>query len=404
MLPAALRRSALGEVRRSPRFLVLMLVMLAAAVAYGGRDVSRLRYTTEWTGDALGIGAAAVIFATGLAVGGLSSGPVADRFDPRRLLVVGMVLQGVISLITGTLLLQGTEVEGTFAALTFADGIFAGASIPALATTQAAMVPAGARGSAEIISILRLGLGMAIGLFLTGFSPSPGATFIAVGTILCLVGLPIWVITRPVVITRGRDEGRESGRVMDVVMTHPVLRRVVTADLVLSVAVPTQFANVILASDWDESLVTPVLVSGVLGVLVGRLTLSLAGSHGPVRRELLESYGAFIVLALVGVPLVATSVVYTSPWIPAVVLFVGSATSAYAQGLLAALVQQHVPDDVRGRLTGFMGASRSLLIAGSAAMLTAVVVPLSATAAAIFVAALAVVALVLLRGFRGIAA
>ena len=74
MFTGALRRSALGEVRHSPRFLALMLVMLVAAIGYGGRDVSRLRYTTELTGDALGIGITAALFAVGLAIGGLVSG------------------------------------------------------------------------------------------------------------------------------------------------------------------------------------------------------------------------------------------------------------------------------------------------------------------------------------------
>ena len=401
MFTGALRRSALGEVRHSPRFVALMLVMLVAAIGYGGRDVSRLRYTTELTGDALGIGIAAALFAVGLAIGGLVSGPISDRFDPRRLLIVGIVLQGVVSLATAALLLNDVTADSAFVALTLVDGIFAGACIPALATTQAAMVPSGARGAAEIISILRLGIGAALGLFLANLSPSPGVTLIAVGVVLCLVAWPIAVITRPVPIPRRGDEREATGRVLATLASHPVLRRVVVADLVLCVAVPTQFANVILASDWEESLVTPVLVSGVLGVLVGRLTLSLTGSHGVVRRELLESYGTFVALALLGIPLIATSVIYTAVWIPGVV---GSATTAYAQGLLAALVQQQVPDEVRGRLTGGMAAARSLLIAGSAILLTAVVVPLSATAAAVLVALLGVGALVVLRSFRGVTA
>ena len=132
--------------------------------------------------------------------------------------------------------------------------------------------------------------------------------------------------------------------------------------------------------------------------------LALSGSRGRVRPELLRSYGTFVMLALAGIPLIATGIVYDSPWLPAAMLFVGSATTAYAQGLLAALVQQQVPDDVRGRVTGGMAAARSLLIAGSAALLTAVVVPLSATAAAVFIAALGLAALALLRAFRGITA
>lgn len=94
MFAGALRHSALGEVLHSPRFLALMGVMLIAAVGYGAPYVSRLRYTTELTGDLL---------------------------------------------------------------IAFADGAFAGACIPPLAMTQPAIVPTNARGAAEIISILRMG-------------------------------------------------------------------------------------------------------------------------------------------------------------------------------------------------------------------------------------------------------
>lgn len=404
MFAGALRRSALSEVRHSPRFLALMGVMLIAAIGYGARDVSRLRYTTELTGDALGIGAAAVAFAIGLAVGGLASGPLSDRIDPRWILVIGIPLQGLTAIVTGVLLLQGVTAGEPYLLIAFADGAFAGACIPPLATTQAAMVPTNARGAAEIISILRLGVGATLGLILAGFSPNAVATQFGLGVLFCAVAVPLAVIIRPVRLTRRHDGDDRSRRPLEVVRSLPVLRRVVVADLVLCVAIPTQFANVVLASDWDESLVTPVLASGVLGVLVGRLVLSLSGSRGRVRRELLRSYGTFVVMALAGIPLIATGIVYDSPWLPAAILFVGSSTTAYAQGLLAALVQQQVPDEVRGRVTGGMAAARSLLIAGSAALLTAVVVPLSATAAAVFVAALGLAALALLRAFRGITA
>lgn len=399
---AAVGRSAFSEVRRSPRFLALMLVMMVAAVGYGGRDTARLRYMTELSGDASGIGVAAALFAVGLAIGGLLSGPLVDRFNPRRLLVVGMALQGVGSLLIGALLLQGVTSEAAYDAMALIDGAFAGACVPALLTTQAAMVPTDARGSAEIISILRLGIGAVFGILLAGLSPSPVATVIGVGIVLLAVSIPIALITAPVDIPRRARS--LAGRVLATLRDHPVLRRVVIADLVLCIVLPTQFTNLILADRKDESLVSAALVGGVLGVLVGRLILTATGSHGPVRRQLLLSDGGFIALCFVGIAMVATDAAFASPWIPAVLLFIGAAFSAYTQGLLAALVQQQVPDDVRGRLSGAMAAARSLLIAGSAAVLTAIVVPLSAIGGVVFVTVSGLVALVALRGFRGITA
>lgn len=396
------RRSALGDVRHSPRFLALMLVMLVAAVGYGARDTARLRFTTELTGDASGIGTAAALFAVGLAVGGLAGGWVVDRFDPRRVLAGGMVLQGAGSFATAAFLILGVQDLGAYGAVTLIDGIFAGACIPALATTQAAMVPVGARGSAEIISILRLGVGAVLGILLAGASPSPTVTLVGVGILMCLVVVPIVWITGPVAVPHRTKE--QEGRVLDALREIPVLRRVVIADLVMCLVIPTQYTNLILADRKDEAFVGPALIGGVAGVVVGRLLLTYTGSHGRVRRALLASDGGFVALACVGVGLVASGVAFASPWVPAVVLFVGSALTAYTQGLLAALVQQQVPDAVRGRLTGAMAAARSLVIAGSAAVLTAVILPLSVIGATVFVAVVGLVALLALRGFRGITA
>lgn len=398
----ASRRSALSDVRHSPRFLALMLVMLVAAVGYGARDTTRLEFTTELTGNASGIGATATLFAVGLALGGLLGGRVVDRYDPRRVLAGGMIAQGLGSLVTAALLLQGIRDFAPYGAVTLVDGVFAGACIPALATTQAAMVPTGARGSAEIISILRLGVGAVIGILIAGATGSPIATLIVIGIIMFAVAAPILVITRAVEIPRGARE--VAGQLLNTLRDLPVLRRVVVADLVMCLVIPTQYTNLILADRQERAFVEPALIGGIAGVVIGRLLLTYMGSHGQVRRALLASQGSFVALAFLGVGLVASGLAFAASWVPAALLFFGGALTAYTQGLLAALVQQQVPDAVRGRLTGAMAAARSLIIAGSAAMLTVVILPWHVVGATAFVAVVGLVALIALRGFRGITA
>ena len=80
--------------------------------------------------------------------------------------------------------------------------------------------------------------------------------------------------------------------------------RVVIADLVLTFAIPTQLSNSVLVEEGDGVLVLPVLLNGVLGVLVGRLTLLYTGSLGDVRRALLISFSLYTVVAVVAVPAV----------------------------------------------------------------------------------------------------
>jgi hypothetical protein len=189
-----------------------------------------------------------------------------------------------------------------------------------------------------------------------------------------------------------------------VLLTNGSLRRVVIADLVLTFAIPTQLSNSVLVEEGDGVLVLPVLLNGVIGVLVGRLTLLYTGSLGDVRRALLISFSLYTVVAVVAVPAALSGLLLERAELASIGIFLGSSLSAFALGMLSALVQQLVPDDVRGALSGFMAAARSLLVAGSAALLAVVIVPLSSEAALITVALLAVVALGIVRGFRGITA
>ncbi|MGI9196537.1 MAG: MFS transporter, partial [Candidatus Nanopelagicales bacterium] len=334
MLDRLLRQSALGEVRRSPRFLGLMGVMLVAAIGYGAREQARLVYTSELTGNASGIGEAAAIFAVGIAVGGLLGGRLSDRFNPSRVLIAALAVQGAASLVTAALIVSDIPWGTPYFLVTIVDGVFAGVGVPSLAATQAAVVPTTARGAAEIISILRLGIGGALGLVLAGLSPSPAVTLVAIGVAVLVLLIPIAVITNPVVFAAGRALKVARDQLLGVLRTHRVLSRVVVADLVLCVAIPTQFSNVFLATDRDKSLVIPILLSGVLGVLVGRLLLTLTGSHGQVRRDLVVSFGTFILVAVLGIPVVASTLVHSATWIPVTLLFIGSGTTAYAQGML----------------------------------------------------------------------
>jgi hypothetical protein len=189
-----------------------------------------------------------------------------------------------------------------------------------------------------------------------------------------------------------------------VLRTNGALRRVVIADLVLTFVIPTQLSNSVLVEEGDVVLVLPVLLNGVFGVLVGRLTLLFTGSLGDVRRALLISFGLYATVAVVAVPAALSGLLLERAELASVGIFLGSSLSAFALGMLSALVQQLVPDDIRGALSGSMAAARSLLVGASAGLLAILIVPLSSEAVIVVVAVLAVAALAAVRGFSGIAA
>lgn len=92
------------------------------------------------------------------------------------------------------------------------------------------------------------------------------------------------------------------------------------------------------------------------------------------------------------------------PVLVAAILFVGSALMAFSQNLPVALLQQHVPEQVRGGLSGSMAAARNLLMAGSTVPMTALTHLHSAVALAAATAALLVTGFVAAGGFRGLTA
>jgi predicted MFS family arabinose efflux permease len=85
-------------------------------------------------------------------------------------------------------------------------------------------------------------------------------------------------------------------------------------------------------------------------------------------------------------------------------LFVGSALLAFNQNLPIALIQQQVPEHVRGSLSGFMQAARNLVIAGAAVGVTALTAVYSASALALAMTALLVAGFLIAGRFRGLVA
>jgi|688.fasta_scaffold176672_2 hypothetical protein len=382
-----------------------MLIFLPAAATLGAKERARLDYVTEAFGDARGIGTVAVVMAVSLAVGGVTAGVLADRVRPQLLLFSGICATVLVNLATGLALLDGPLSIDRVVASTAVEWVSAGIIIPALLKVQATLVPQDARGSAEIVNVLRLGIGGIIGILLASYSPSSAATVLACAGVMACVGIGQLVVTRGLPSpARSVAAGRAEMSLWAVLRTNGALRRVVIADLVLTFVIPTQLSNSVLVEEGDVVLVLPVLLNGVFGVLVGRLTLLFTGSLGDVRRALLISFGLYATVAVVAVPAALSGLLLERAELASVGIFLGSSLSAFALGMLSALVQQLVPDDIRGALSGSMAAARSLLVGASAGLLAILIVPLSSEAVIVVVAVLAVAALAAVRGFSGIAA
>ena len=192
------------------------------------------------------------------------------------------------------------------------------------------------------------------------------------------------------------------GEILDTVRAHPALLAVVKVDLVFSFVMPTQFVALVLANGGLENLVSSTTFAALLGVLTGRLVLNVVGFRGRPRRNLRIAYGGFLVLTVIGTLLLIDDYIFTRVRLLEMVIFTGSAALVYAQGLVSSLIQQQVPESIRGGLSGSLNGLRYLLVAASSALTAWVAVAGTAIELALVTTSLLVGGLVLARGFRDV--
>lgn len=380
-----------------------MAGLAPGAIVIGIFGVTRALTATEVFGDETGIGTTAAFAAIAGAVAGLVSGPILDRWNARWILIAAMVLFGVSQLVTFSLYVTGHLAPALLTALSIVDGFLVGMQITALLTTQAGLVSHANRGIAEITNALRIGLGSLVGTLLA-------TSVLALGTALLLSGIIVLLVTAVTVWT---TRGFVPAHAVDRATFHDAwviftsdrpLRSALIIGALLALVLPTQLVNLVIVDMDIPQMVGVAALAGVVGVLGARFHLSLTGLRGSLTARVLRSYVVFtLALALAWVVvLVDTRALILASLAP--LILVGSWSSSLAFGLVAATVQQRLPDSVRGRFTGASGFVLGLAVAGGVLAATLVITPQDTkTLLPLMIAALLVV-LVITRGFRGLAA
>lgn len=384
------------------RFAWFMAGLAPGAIVIGIFGVTRALTATEVFGDESGIGTTAAFAALAGAVAGLVSGPILDRWNARWILIAAMVLFGVSQLVTFSLYVTGQLTPALLTALSIVDGFLVGMQITALLTTQAGLVTHANRGIAEITNALRIGLGSLVGTLLA-------TSVLALGTALLLSGIIVLLVTAVTVWT---TRGFVPAHAVDRATFHDAwviftsdrpLRSALIIGALLALVLPTQLVNLIIVDMDIPQMVGVAALAGVVGVLGARFHLSLTGLRGSLTARVLRSYVVFtLALALAWVVVLVDSrdLILASL---APLILVGSWSSSLAFGLVAATVQQRLPDSVRGRFTGASGFVLGLAVAGGVLAATLVITPQDTkTLLPLMIAALLVV-LVITRGFRGLA-
>lgn len=397
--------SVFRQLRNSPRVMWLMLILLANAVAIGAVLVARLQFATQITGSGSGIGMLSLVAALAGGLFGLPSGTLVDRVNPRQLLLIVQLGFGVTNLSLGLMLIYSPPPFSAIVVLTFVEGVMASAAVPALAATQAALVPHDSRGAAEILNLLRLGLGGILGTFVAARFGDPGITMIFCGVVTAFSGVAAFLISSSARFERSASDPLSFAAIRQLFVTVkslPPLRRAVVADLVLRFVIPTQIVNLVLIEHGIKNAAPGVIMGGVIGVFGGNVWLARTGLGGRVNRSVLWAFYGFTVCIGVASLLMFNEYLVGNLVLMVILVAVGSGMGIYAQGLLAALIQQRSPDDIRGRLTGGIQALRQFTIAAGVLFATVTSGVYSTHVLGWSITALSVITLIGLRGFRPI--
>jgi MFS family permease len=352
-----------------------MGVLLIAATSLGAREVARWQYLNDTFDSEWGLGLTAAVTALMVAVAGPYFGNVMDRRDPRPFVVLATSIAALIMAVTGLTIILGGVPQWLALVAAAADGIALAMGSIAFLKTQVSFVRAGAEGATEIVNILRLGIGGVVGALIAGAMPNPQTTLIAMAVLISVGNVFVWKIMRPVVMRPAPAvSDLNPGAFRAYLQSSDSPRSMLVIDLLLAVIIPTQLVNLILVNLDLPELASLSIAAGMLGVLAGRVLLTVLGFRGNPRLLLSISILGLAITQLVGaVALQDNWLVRQALLLPAIVI-IGSLMSTYAQGLTAAIIQQQVSDAYRGRFSSIVVAGRFVLISVGALLGTFIAV------------------------------
>lgn len=394
------QESIFQQLRATPRIFGFSGALLITAISLGAKEVARWQYLRDSFDSEWGIGVAAAVAAITLALSGFLLGRVIDRRDPRPFVILALIVGATGNIVVGVSLLEGPLPTWLILIAAVFDGATLGIGGVALLKTQAAFVNPGAEGAAEILNILRLGIGGVVGALLAGISPSPSTTYL-VGTFFLIIGvIGSWIAMRPITPRMPTRQGPATATSLwSYLRSAHSIRRTITIDLILALVIPTQLVNLALFNLDIPQLASQSIAGGLAGVLVGRLALTLIGFRGNPRVILLSTIGGLSAVQLV------SAVTLTDGWLLAqaillpLVVIIGTGFSTYAQGLLAAIIQQQVVEDHRGGVSAVLVVGRNVLISIGALLGTLVTATLGAQASLAVLGCALIAVILATRGF-----
>jgi MFS family permease len=406
----ALSGNLWSQLRHQPRLVAFIALQVPLSAVPGALFALVLNpLAADQLNGSSGIGLLGSLSSLAFAVSAVLVGVLADRFNPRTMMIVSLSVYAIATVAVCVLVLIGI---GSFELLTYAVvSAFAAAFYiaPAL-KVEAALAPKPLRGSADILyNVLRFTCGL-VGFQIVAAASDDLMAIILLTLVGGASGWASWWVARTASFsTVAVGSGRHGASVRDSspgliagLRATPTLRAAVIADLALRIALPTQLIALFAVDYKIGSLLNGLTFAGMAGSATGRIAIVFIGLGGNLRARLNALLVSWAILCVL-----ASASLRTDPDLNATVAlstfaFLGSTCIALLIGSLSGVTQQTCPDEIRGRISGsLMGIKTFVEIAGLWIVTYAITV-WHTDLTLILLATMAIATIVGLRAFRGI--
>ncbi|HSB61198.1 MAG TPA: MFS transporter, partial [Vicinamibacteria bacterium] len=286
----------------------------------------------------------------------LVGGAVADRVDRRRILLTSQVFQMSMACVLGVLYAASQLGIAAILVVAFLTGLAQSQSAPTYQATLTSLVPREHIPNAVALNSLQFNLSRAIGPVVAGLllaKVGTGACFAA--NVLSFVGVivALWRIEMPPATAPGKESLGES---LKAGIRH------VAGSPVLSVLTALGAAGSFLAFPLITFL--PVVAGDVLGTGAAGYSLllsslgvgAIAGAVTTAQRGSVSGRGRLMLLAFMSYGIFTVGAVVSGRQWPAMALLAASGFSLVtAFSILNSLVQEHAPNELRGRVLSIFG-------------------------------------------------
>jgi predicted MFS family arabinose efflux permease len=286
----------------------------------------------------------------------LVGGAVADRVDRRGILLTSQVVQMLLAVALAGLYFAGHLGIAAILVIAFLAGLTQSQSAPTYQAVLPSLVPREHIPNAVALNSLQFNTSRAIGPVIAGLLLAQvgiGACFVANAASFVVVILVLWWIRFPSPKTAGGEGLVQTLRTgVRHVAGTPLLRTFTLLagatsflGFPLVTFLPTLAGDVLETGSTGYSL---LLTSLGVGAIIGALTTAQRGS--------VRGRGRYTLLHLVAFGLVTSGAVFSRwQWLSMLLLVGSGHTLTTALSTLSSLVQEHTPDELRGRVMSIFG-------------------------------------------------